>query len=347
MDEPGGPAGGRGVSQVLLALAMCAFGVSGAVSWLTWRGGILDFPNARSSHAAPTPRGGGLGIMAGVGSGALIASLSALSAPELGGILLCTAAFALIGFLDDLFTLDERLKVVSFVTLCGAMVASTGPVMWLGLTHEWGVALPVWLGAIGAILFVFVVVNAVNFMDGSDGILAAVMIPAGLGLMVAGLVAGSVAATLSGALLAASVCGFVVFNWPPARLFAGDVGALGVGALYAGGALAMAGQGFSGSLWLAPMFVLVFVADVLLTLLRRARHGRFSLSAHREHAYQRLIDSGWSHRRVAMVYGGLTLSIVVSGLVAAQLPDGAVPIAFAIWVVALTALHVGVNRRLS
>lgn len=332
------------MSLALAVIMATALAVSILVTLLTLKGGILDFPNARSSHTTPTPRGGGLGVMAGIGAGALVASVFPISAGTLGGILLITAMFGLIGFADDLFVLDERLKLVAFLTLCGCLVMFTGPVNWLGFNYEFGVNLPVWLGFAGSILFVFVAVNATNFMDGSDGILAAVMIPAGIGLLVSGLVAGALTATLAGALLAASMAGFIVLNWPPAKLFAGDVGALGGGALYAGGALALAGNGFSGSVWLAPLFILVFLADVLLTLLRRARHGRFSLSAHREHAYQRLIDQGWSHQQIALIYGGLTALIVLSGLIAAQMVDGAVPVVFAAWTVILTALHISVGR---
>lgn len=332
------------MSGALLAMALSAALISFIVSVLVLKGGVLDLPNARSSHKTPTPRGGGVGILAGVGAGALVASAFPLGASALGGVLIVTALFGLLGFLDDLFVLDERLKLVSFIVFCAAMVSAAGPVTRIGLTYELGFALPTLIGWIGSALFVFVVVNAANFMDGSDGILAAVMIPAGIALCVAGLAAGVMTSVVSGVLLAASLVGFVVLNWPPAKLFAGDVGALGAGALYAGGALALVNHGFSGTLWLAPLFVLVFLADVLLTLLRRARHGRFSLSAHREHAYQRLIDSGWSHQAIALVYGGLTALIGLTGLIAAQMVDGAVPMVFALWVVILTALHVSVGR---
>ncbi|WP_421857623.1 hypothetical protein [Oceanicaulis sp.] len=332
------------MSDSLIAMALSAAMVSFVVSVLVLKGGVLDFPNARSSHKTPTPRGGGLGVLAGVGAGALAASAFPLGASALGGVLMVTALFGLLGFLDDLFVLDERLKLVSFIVFCAAMVSAAGPVTRIGLTYELGFALPLLVGWVGSALFVFVVVNAANFMDGSDGILAAVMIPAGFALCVAGLAAGVMTSVISGVLLAASLSGFVVLNWPPAKLFAGDVGALGAGALYAGGALALVNHGFSGTLWLAPLFVLVFLADVLLTLLRRARHGRFSLSAHREHAYQRLIDAGWSHQAIALVYGGLTALIGLTGLVAAQFMDAAVPLVFAIWVVVLSALHVSVGR---
>lgn len=332
------------MSGALIAMAASAGLVSLLVSFLVLKGGILDLPNARSSHSAPTPRGGGLGMIAGIGAGAIIAALFPLGAGALSGVLAVTLLFAFLGFLDDLFVLDERLKLAAFIIFCLAMVAAAGPVTRLGLTYELGFALTPLIGWIGSALFVFVVVNAANFMDGSDGILAAVMIPAGIALCVAGLAAGVMTSVIAGVLLAASLAGFVWLNWPPAKLFAGDVGALGAGALYAGGALALVNHGFSGTLWLAPLFLLVFLADVLLTLLRRARHGRFSLSAHREHAYQRLIDSGWSHQAIALVYGGLTALIGLTGLAAAQMMDGAVPMVFAVWVVILTALHVSVGR---
>ena len=332
------------MSGALIAMAASAGLVSLLVSFLVLKGGILDLPNARSSHSAPTPRGGGLGMIAGIGAGAIIAALFPLGAGALGGVLAVTLLFAFLGFLDDLFVLDERLKLAAFIIFCFAMVAAASPVTRLGLTYELGFALNPVIGWIGSALFVFVVVNAANFMDGSDGILAAVMIPAGIALCVAGLAAGVMTSVIAGVLLAASLAGFVMLNWPPAKLFAGDVGALGAGAIYAGGALALVNHGFSGTLWLAPLFVLVFLADVLLTLLRRARHGRFSLSAHREHAYQRLIDSGWSHQAIALVYGGLTALIGLTGLAAAQIMDGAVPIVFAVWVLVLTGLHVSVGR---
>jgi len=274
----------------------------------------------------------------------LAASFTAVPASGLAPVLLITALFGALGLADDLATVNTRLKFLLFAGLCLALVPAAGPVTRLPFTLDIGLDLPVWLGVLGSALFVFVVVNAVNFMDGSDGMLAAVMIPASAGLCLAGMVSGTGAASLIGVALAGALAGFAVLNRPPAKVFAGDVGSLTAGAAYAGGALAMAGQGFSGSLWLAPLFVLVFLADVLLTLLRRLRHGRLSLQAHREHAYQRLIQSGWSHGRLALIYGALTLGIVLTGLAAAQGPDGLVPAVFALWVVILIGLYAAAGR---
>jgi len=332
------------MSAALIAIALAALSASLVATALAVRAGVLDCPNARSAHARPTPRAAGLGLIAGLGAGAIAASLFPISASALGPVLLITGLFAALGFADDVFDLSEGLKFIVFTALCLAMVWAAGPVVRLAVTLDAGVDLPVWLGVLGSALFVFTVVNAANFMDGSDGMLAAVMAPAGAGLAVAGLVAGELSASVVGLGLASALVGFAVFNLPPAKAFAGDVGALGAGAAYAGGALAMAGQGFSGSLWLAPMFVLVFLADVLLTLLRRAAAGRLKLIAHSEHAYQRLIRAGWSHARLALIYGGLTVLVVLSGLVAAQGPDGAVPVAFGVWVVILSGLYAAAER---
>ncbi|KAA5805230.1 glycosyl transferase [Alkalicaulis satelles] len=329
---------------VILSILAASLIASAGVTALAWRAGVLDMPNARSSHGAPTPRAGGLGVMAGLGAGALAASAFALSGGPLAGLLILAAAFAVMGFADDLITLGEAGKFLASVFLCIAVAAMAGPVTHIPLDGDIALGLPLWLGWAGSALFVFVAVNAVNFMDGSDGMFPAVMIPASLGLAVAGLVTGVNASVIIGFALAAGLAGFAAFNWPPAKVFAGDVGALGAGAAYAGGALALAGQGVPGSMWLAPLFILVFLADVLLTLLRRARYGRFSLMAHREHAYQRLIDAGWSHRRVALAYGGLSVLIVVSGLAAAQGPDIAPFLVFWGWTAILTVLHMLAGR---
>ncbi len=315
------------------------------VTWLALRAGVLDFPDARSSHVRPTPRAGGLGVVAGVGAGVLAVSFTAVPAGGLATILLITGLFAALGVTDDLVTVPTRAKFVIFAVLCVGLAQAAGPVAHLPVTLDFGLYLPAWLGLAGSALFVFVVVNAVNFMDGSDGMLAAVMIPASAGLCIVGMVSGTGAATVIGLTLASALAGFAVFNRPPAKIFAGDAGSLCAGAAYAGGALAMAGQGFSGSLWQAPLFVLVFLTDVLLTLLARARHGRLSLEAHREHIYQRLIQSGWSHGEVALAYGGLTGLVVLSGLAAAQGPDGIVPAVFVGWVVILTGLYVWAALR--
>ncbi|PWE17622.1 hypothetical protein DDZ18_08120 [Marinicauda salina] len=337
------------MSEVMVLPAVAALLISLAATALAMAGGVLDFPNERSSHDRPTPRAGGLGVVAGLGAGALIAAFQGFPASGVAPLLAAALAFAGLGLADDLLGLGSLAKFAMIAVLSVLVAQAVGPVDRIALTLETGVALPAALALAGSALFVFVVVNATNFMDGSNGMLAAVMIPAGAALGVAGLVAGAGAATLAGLVLAAAMAGFIPFNAPRAQVFAGDAGSLAAGAVYAAGALAMAGQGFSGSLWLAPLFVLAFIGDVLLTLLKRAAGGRFSLSAHREHAYQMLLRAGWSHPQVAVLYGVATIGFAAGGLVAAQGPDGAVPAAFGVsvlvWIGIYAWIHQVARRR--
>ncbi len=290
--------------------------VSGlVVAGLVMRAGILDHPNARSSHVRPTPRGGGLGLVVGF---LLALAVTPVAAPAdqaiLGGLALCTVLTAILGFLDDLVSLNGRLKFAVLLIISLALAGMTGPVTDLG------VALPWMLGWLGSALYVFTLANTVNFMDGSDGLLASTLIPAALamGVMADGPLA------IAAFSLAASTAGFAVWNAPllsaRGRLFSGDVGALGGAVIFAGLSLAWASTGPAGSVWLVPLLVLPLLGDVLLTMAARVRAGRSPFTAHRAHAYQLLISIGLSHRQVAMIWGGMSLGCGVLALVASALP---------------------------
>ena len=279
-----------------IALLMCA-----AVR----HAGILDHPNARSSHRTPTPRGGGLGAMAGLFAGLCLLPVAApADSAALAGIAAGGAAAAALGLGDDLFVLGERLKFVLLSVIALAVAAMAGPVTDLGLPLPWLV------GLAGSALWVFTLANAVNFMDGSDGLLVACLVPAALVLAVLdGMTGPTAAASL---VLAAAVAGFGVFNLPllapRGRLFCGDVGSLGLAVIWAGLALHWAAAAPSGSVFLVPLPVLPLLGDVLLTLAARARAGQSLFTAHRAHAYQLLIRMGHSHARIAALWCALSLA---------------------------------------
>lgn len=333
------------MSAILLSALLTAFVTSLGVAFLIMRARVLDMPGQRSLHAEPTPRGGGLGVVAAAGAAFLLASFQPLPLEGGAALLAFVIVMAALGLCDDLFALPARVKFAVMALACLGFAALAGKPEWIGVSADLSITLPVWIALPGAALFLFVAVNASNFMDGSDGMLAAVLIPAGAGLAVAGLVVSAMPAVFAGLALAGGLGGFLVLNRPPAKVFAGDAGSLGAGALYAGGALMMAGEDFAGSLWLGPLFILPFLTDVLLTLAKRARGGRLSLNAHREHAYQLLVSSGWSHGRVALVYAALTSLCVIAGLIAAQGPDGAVFGVFWCAVAVLSGLYALAHRR--
>jgi len=325
---------------LLLLCAALAAAISLGVTTLMWKAGVLDMPGHRSLHDNPTPRGGAIGILAGAGAACVLLAFLPVPKGSALALLALVTAMAALGAADDVFGLASKVKFAIMAATALVLSWLIGVPAFLAITGTLYIALPVWLGLAGAALFLFVVINAVNFMDGSDAMLVAGLAPGGAGLAIGGLATGHLDASFAGAALAGGLCGFLVLNRSPARVFAGDGGSLSAGALYAGGALAMTGQGFSGALWLAPLFILPFLADVLLTMARRAAGGRLDLEAHREHLYQRLISGGWSHTRVAWAYAGASTVCVLAGLLALQGPLGATASVFGVMVCVLSGLYV-------
>jgi UDP-N-acetylmuramyl pentapeptide phosphotransferase/UDP-N-acetylglucosamine-1-phosphate transferase len=180
-----------------------------------------------------------------------------------------------------------------------------------------GVALALQAGwplaaALPAAVLAAALINAINFMDGLDGLVASCL---AIWLALAALLLGDPAPSL----LAAALLGFLAWNWSPARLFMGDVGSTYLGAVMAGVLLraGQAGQGGAGWGALAALLLaaLPLLADACSCLLRRLLAGQRLWQAHRLHLYQRLQQAGWSHGRVAGTYSGTTLGLAVLGVV--------------------------------
>lgn len=323
----------------MLAVAIAylvALGVAGLVAALR----ILDHPNDRSSHSQPTPRGAGAGIVVG-----FVAALS-FALPDapgfavpLAGIGLIGALAGILGFVDDIFSLSEKVKFVVLAGLSLALAAIAGPVTGLGIELPWII------GLLGSALWVFTTANAVNFMDGSDGIMAATLIPASLAL--AWLAPPEI--TVACLVLAAAIAGFAVWNAPIAtargKAFSGDVGSLGASVLFAGLSLFWAAQAGGGAAWIVPLLLLPFLGDVLLTMASRAKAGRRLFSAHRSHAYQLLIQLEFSHRQVALIWGGMSLACGGLAILAAALPASGAFAVFVLAVLVFTLVHRRIRKR--
>ena len=317
-----------------------AFVLSALFSLVVREAGVLDHPNARSSHSNPTPRGGGVGILAGFAAALAVQSveLPHLSAVLVALLVLSTLAGG-VGLLDDLFTLSEKLKFMALVSISLAVAFTAGPVTELAWQVPWVI------GLLGSALFVFTTVNAINFMDGSDGLMVAALVPATLAL--AGMGDGDFAAICI--LLALAQLGFALLNAlifdSRGSLFSGDAGSLGVAVLVCGLALWWASTGPSGSVWLVPLILLPLLGDVLLTMASRARAGRRLFSPHRAHAYQLLIRLGWSHGRVALIWVALsTIAALLAWLVHEQ--SALVKfVTFGGGVIAFTTFHQAVRRH--
>ncbi len=294
------------------------------------RRGLLDVPNARSSHARPTPRLGGLGIVVGVVAGVALAVGLGVEASRLlpvVGIGLCVAAVSLA---DDLRGLPALVRLAVHAAAAAGVVWSVGGFDVVAIAGE-----PVWSGTgfamsspplaalvTGAWIVGFV--NAFNFMDGIDGIAAGQAAVAGAAWAAIGWWQGEPALAALGVALAAACAGFLPHNWSPASIFMGDVGSAWLGFLIAAAPLVTRPP--RALLLPAALAVWPFVFDTTLTILRRAAHGENLLAAHRSHLYQRLTQAGWSHGAVAALYTGLAAGgaiLAVRGAISGAVGPGA------------------------
>ena len=174
---------------------------------------------------------------------------------------------------------------------------------------HWG-----WLGVPLAFFWVVGLTNAYNFMDGIDGLAGSQAVIAGVGWAGLGWLRGEPLVSLLGLLVAGSSLGFLLHNWPPARIFMGDVGSAFLGFTFAALSVLAAQQNprlaVAGILLLWP-----FIFDTIGTFLRRLRRRENVFAAHRSHLYQRLVIAGYSHRTVTLLYSGLALVGLVLALV--------------------------------
>ncbi|HHI88319.1 MAG TPA: hypothetical protein ENK01_00065, partial [Hellea balneolensis] len=278
---------------IVLHLGGFALFLSLAVSGFMIEVGILDKPGPRSSHVRPTPTAGGLGIVAGLAAalfGLAVFYPNFADQRLLGGVAALVLAIGVLGLVDDVWTLKTRTKFLLVIVLALLLVTLTGPPQAFPVMRG-GLAIPALVGYFGAVLWLFVMSNGVNFMDGTNGLMGLCMMIAAATLsLIALLVHAQTAAILSGA-LAAALVGFLPYNLRNrALIFSGDVGALTVGFVYGAATLILVREASqAGLLYLGPLLVLPFLTDIFLTLLRRALRGDNLLKPHRTHLYQRLV----------------------------------------------------------
>lgn len=288
------------------ALAVSA-ALSGVVAWA----GPVDRPRDRGAHTRPTPTSGGLGIIAGTALGLLaFAVLAPAPLAELGKIAAAlgfAALLGLIGALDDLFDLGARLKLALQIALSLIFAIAVAHIDAIALTRDFTLPIGPIVGVLGTALWLVVVTNAVNFMDGANGLASGAVVLTLAAFAAAALLGGDSALAAAALTAAMAGIGFMPWNFPKARLFQGDAGAVFSSFLLAALAVIGAGGGGHGPVYLqfAPLALMPFLADVLLTLLGRAREGKRLLDAHREHLYQRwLAHTGGSHLALAVrAYG--------------------------------------------
>ncbi|MCC6139079.1 MAG: glycosyltransferase family 4 protein [Nitrospira sp.] len=296
---------------------------SGALAW--WLTGqlaygrlvpaILDRPNERSLHAKPTPRIGGIGILAGLLFGLILAewlgfSLGGSDGTTLfgsslaWGIVLLTYGLALVSFIDDRGGIPVPIRLATHLAAASALVIGGGlelPALSFPLV---GVVDLGWFSVPVSIGFLVWMTNLYNFMDGMDGFAGGMAVAGGIALAGFGWGMGHTVLFLVGGGVAVSSVGFLLHNFPPAKIFMGDVGSVPLGFLF--GSLMLLGVRdgvFDG--WVPIMLFSPFIVDATVTLLRRLVRGERIWQAHRTHYYQRLVLLGWGHTQTVLAEYGL------------------------------------------
>ena len=334
-------AAGWALAAFLASVALSAL----ALRYARWRQ-LLDLPGRRRSHATPTPRGGGIAIVATLLLALPWLTFGDVRLPLGFGLMLATVAG--IGWIDDHRPLSARARIAVH-----GVAALVGVVLLLAVYgHPPG--MPTFVIAAVAVFWLTGCINAWNFMDGSNGMVTGQCLWLGLALACvffrmadAGVTAAWPWAGVALA-LAAACAGFLPFNFPRATIFLGDVGSGALG-LACGLLLLVAYWLDPGTIWLLVLLPSALLVDAGMTLLWRVVSGRRWYTAHREHLYQWLIRGGHSHARVAMFYLGWNLVVVLPVCVAiTRWPALAMPAALAVLALAVAVWWLGkgaVRRR--
>jgi len=284
----------------MIAAALAGFGLTQTIRHNAARLGLVQIPNHRSSHTIPTPAGGGAAIAVVGAAAGLVAAGFGQWEPAI--IAAFSTALAVVGYIDDVLDISARLRLALQILLCAGLACIFYPdPALLGSTSQVPLTL---LLAVALTLSGVWWINLYNFMDGIDGLAGsqAVAILCCAFFLMQPLdspfgiwIASTIGAT----------AGFLILNWPPARIFMGDVGSNFLAVIMLGIALYSGAEGVvSYGCW--AILAAVFVSDASVTLLRRMLAGQRWFAAHRSHAYQHL-SRRWGHRLVTLLYLAVTI----------------------------------------
>ncbi|MEU6388544.1 MraY family glycosyltransferase [Streptomyces sp. NPDC046939] len=325
--------------EYLLTLCITAavtYLLTGPVRKFAIVAGAMPEIRARDVHREPTPRLGGIAMFFGLCAGLLVADhLTNLdkvfdSSNEPRALLSGAALIWLIGVLDDKFEIDALIKLGGQMIAAGVMVMQGLTILWLPIPGVGTVGLTQWQGTLLTVALVVITINAVNFVDGLDGLAAGMVCIAAAAFFLYAYriwygygIEAAAPATLFAAILIGMCLGFLPHNMHPARIFMGDSGSMLIGLVLAAGAISMTGQIDPDALKLnlggstrdtthamLPVFIPLVMpltiiaipfADLVLAIVRRTWNGQSPFAADRGHLHHRLLEIGHSHSRAVLI----------------------------------------------
>ncbi|THA33591.1 undecaprenyl/decaprenyl-phosphate alpha-N-acetylglucosaminyl 1-phosphate transferase [Streptomyces sp. A1277] len=329
---------GQPVRDYLLTLCVTAavtYLLTGPVRKFAIAVGAMPAIRARDVHREPTPRLGGIAMFGGLCAGLIVANhLANLDgvfelSSEPRALLSGAALIWLIGVLDDKFEIDALIKLGGQMLAAAVMVLQGLTILWLPIPGIGTVALTPWQGTLLTVALVVITINAVNFVDGLDGLAAGMVLIAATAfflytyrLWYGHTIEAAAPATLFAAILMGMCLGFLPHNMHPARIFMGDSGSMLIGLVLAAGAISVTGQVdpdnmmiFEGSerqathamlpvfipLLLPLTIIAIPAADLVLAIVRRTWNGQSPFAADRGHLHHRLLNIGHSHSRSVLI----------------------------------------------
>jgi glycosyltransferase WbpL len=296
---------GAALAFLLAALGTPAFRKA-ALAW-----GLLDLPNPRSSHQEVVARGGGIPLLLAAGVGLVLAAPpQSVGRAPMVTVVVGLLVIAGVGLWDDRHGLSPWWRLAFHLAAAVAVVGVTGGLDRLPLPSPGDVP----IGSAGkalAVLWIVAVINFYNFLDGIDGLAGVQGVVTGTGLALA---AWDPAAAALGSVLAGACLGFLVHNWSPARIFLGDVGSGALGFAFAAAPFLAPPASRAPAVLFVALSLWLFLADATWTLVQRVFRGDRWHEAHRQHLYQRLVISGWSHSRVTALIGSGSLCLTLMAL---------------------------------
>ncbi|MEW2612750.1 MraY family glycosyltransferase [Streptomyces sp. NPDC047880] len=324
--------------EYLLTLCITAavtYLLTGPVRKFAIVAGAMPEIRARDVHREPTPRLGGIAMFFGLCAGLLVADhLTNLNqvfetSNEPRALLSGAALIWLIGVLDDKFEIDALIKLGGQMIAAGVMVVQGLTILWLPVPGVGSVALTQWQGTLLTVALVVITINAVNFVDGLDGLAAGMVCIAATAFFLYAYriwysygIEAAAPASLFSAILMGMCLGFLPHNMHPARIFMGDSGSMLIGLVLAAGAISVTGQVdpdalnlYVGSekeavhqtvpvyipLLLPLTIIAVPAADLILAIVRRTWRGQSPFAADRGHLHHRLLEIGHSHSRAVLI----------------------------------------------
>jgi UDP-GlcNAc:undecaprenyl-phosphate GlcNAc-1-phosphate transferase len=308
-----------------LAFAFTIFLCSVALTYVMARFvRVMDIPNPRSSHSSPVPKSGGISFVSTFVVGSVIiyfvAEIARIDDRYFWGYVISAVLLAIVSYVDDVMQKTFLAKVLTQV-LCVSVVLASGVIVTRLAIPYWGEVQLGWLGYVLTFLWILGLTNAYNFMDGLDGLAAGVAVIAAGFLCAIAFQQLSVFVYMSSYVLLAGAAGFLLFNFPPAKIFMGDVGSAFLGFTFA--TLAVIGASLDLghlSFYIVPMLLFHFIFDTVFTFSRRlVRREKIHL-AHRTHLYQLLNSLGYSHRAVSLFHYSLTVVQGIAAFVSIGLP---------------------------